>query len=120
MTPKERAAAIATACGTKALTFSQNGVNFSVSNVVAIGPTVWFDANAWTGQGANKVYLPIDPDPDPVSGRPYGITNPPLQVPDGGFDANGRPTVTRNDVAAAKATVYGVVVGYALAHGWTP
>lgn len=113
MTPEERVAAIVAIIGGKTLNFSQSGVNFSVSNVHALASypsCLVYSAEAWTGKGANKAFLPVDTE--------YHIVNPPLQVPDGGFDAKGRKTFVRNDLAAAKVMVYDQVTDYARAHGW--
>lgn len=113
MTPEERAAAIGAALGSKTITFSHLGVTFRVSGAAITGNAISLLISAWTGAGGNRVNLP-------VGDGQFVFVNPPLAVPDGGFDVDGRPTYARSDLAAAKQMVYDAVTGYALRHGWTP
>ena len=113
MTAEEKVAAIVAALGGRTVSFGLNGVNIVVSDIGAMPGApqcLRYTATASTGAGKNKVQLPVDTD--------YVICNPPLQVPDGGYDEKGRKTYLRNDVAALKQIVYDQITGYARAHGW--
>lgn len=78
MTPNERASAcfLATA-GNRPLIWFSNGVSFRADDIAltANGDGITATLTAWTGQGANASYLPVD--------NPYTIINPPTLVPDG-------------------------------------
>lgn len=103
MTPPEKAAAIAAAVGSRQVTLSVSGVSIEVTGCLAYGPAVYLTVvAAWTGAGANRVYLPLD--------NPYIFVNPPLSA-DGG--------ATRNDLAAARQMVYESVTSAARRMGWT-
>ena len=113
MTPEERAVAIAAAMGTKTVTYTFSGITFRVSNASAAGPVITVTVAAWTGAGANRVDLPVG---DGI----FRFVNPPLMVPNGGFDPEGRATFTRDDLTAAKQIVYDAVTACARRLGWTP
>jgi hypothetical protein len=113
MTPEERAAAIGAAIGTKTVTYSFEGVTYRVSGATVTGPTVQVTIAAWTGAGGNRRDLPLG---DGV----FRFVNPPLMVPDGGTDAQGHKTYSRDDLAAAQRIVADAVIACATRNGWTP
>lgn len=120
MTPEERAAYIGAQFPANGIQYTYQGIVFDVTNCVVTGSTVQVDVVAWTGKGANKVFLPVDDH--------YRFVNPPLMVPDGGTQVITDPqgnqhtvmTFTRDDLAAAQQIIYDAVTAYALRHGWTP
>jgi hypothetical protein len=113
MTPEERAAAIGAQFPANGIQYSYSGIVFDVTACTVSGPVVQVHVTAWTGKGANKVFLPL-------GDGWFRFVNPPLMVPDGGFDAEGRKTFSRDDLAAAQQIVYDAVTGCARRNGWTP
>lgn len=117
MTPSERANAcfLATA-GRRPLIWSSGGVSFRAENIDLTSDSNGIVATltAWTGQGANSAYLPVD--------NPYIIINPPVYVPDGGFeviDGEEHATVTQDPLSAYKMALESVVIDRARQLGWT-
>jgi hypothetical protein len=113
MTPEERAAAIGAQFPANGIQYTFEAIVYSVTGCVVTGPVVKVDIVAWTGKGAHKLYLPLG---DGV----FRFVNPPLMPPDGGFDAEGHRTFTRDDLAAAQRIVADAVIACATRNGWTP
>lgn len=99
MTPNERASAcfLATA-GNRPLVWTQDGVNFRADDIDLTndGTGIIATLTAWTGQGTNAIYLPVD--------NPYIIINPPTQIPDGG--RRTVPNATGTGVSVVDTYVY--------------